>query len=80
MENENLVEVELTPSSTLEWLCLSGCSSLKRISGMSDLVNLKEWDISGCCKLENLPSLARSVPLSGLELINVGIAFMACRL
>lgn len=37
---------------------------MKRISGISDLAKLKELGISGCCELEELPSLAR---LSALE-------------
>lgn len=63
-ENEHLVEFDLSLVSTLECLCLSGCSRLKRISGMRDLVKLKEFAISGCCELEDLPSLA---PLTALE-------------
>lgn len=63
-ENKHLVELNLSLVSTLECLCLSGCSRLKRISGMCNLVKLKELAISGCCELEDLPSLA---PLTALE-------------
>lgn len=63
-ENKHLVEFDLSLGFMLECLCLSGCSRLKRISGMCDLVKLKELAISGCCELEDLPSLA---PLTALE-------------
>jgi hypothetical protein len=62
--NKDLVEVDLTLLSELEYLCLSDCSRMNKISGMSDLAKLKKLEISGCCELEELPSLAR---LSALE-------------
>eukprot|EP01018_Ginkgo_biloba_P021975 Gb_40546 [translate_table: standard] len=58
--NKYLVEVDIVTvsPSLLNYMNLRNCSSLKRISGVSDLANLQRLELGGCCKLEELPGLS----------------------
>ncbi|KAH9288615.1 hypothetical protein KI387_032732 [Taxus chinensis] len=56
---ENLVEVNLSPVTTLNSFKLVFCKKLKTISGNFDLGNLEKLSIKECGELEEVPNLSR---------------------
>ncbi|KAH9288613.1 hypothetical protein KI387_032730, partial [Taxus chinensis] len=56
---ENLVEVNLSPVTTLNSFKLVFCKKLKTISGNFDLGNLEKLSIKECAELEEVPNLSR---------------------